>query len=100
MSISVIEQIQSDLYNLVQMHDWSHMMSDSHQVWESGMKAEKQIQAKIHALIAVHREDAEGLYKYIKEIAGEDYSDYDSNGNGLKYRVINSWFKPYIDELK
>jgi len=40
------------------------------------------------------------LYKELKEVAGTDYTDYDSKGDGLKYRVIRSWFKPYMsDEL-
>jgi hypothetical protein len=74
------------------------MMSDSHSVWEAGMQIEREIKAKIHALCAVHREDAEALYSEIKNIAGADYTDYDSKGRGLKYRVIDSWFKPYIGE--
>jgi hypothetical protein len=73
-------------------------MSDSHSVWEAGMQIEKSIQAKIHAICAIHKEDAEALYSEIKDIAGSDYTDYDSSGFGLKYRVINSWFKPYIGE--
>jgi hypothetical protein len=73
-------------------------MSDSHSVWEAGMQIEKSIQAKIHALCAIHKEDAEALYSEIKDIAGSDYTDYDSSGYGLKYRVINVWFKPYIGE--
>ncbi len=94
----IVETIQSELYNLIQKHDWSYMMSDSHDVWEVGMRHEKEIQAKIHALVGVHKEDAEALYSEIKSIAGADYTDYDSSGFGLKYRVIHSWFKPYIGE--
>jgi len=75
-------------------------MSDSHSVWEAGMIEDKEIQAKIHALIGIHREDADELYVFIKYMAGSDYTDSDKNGNGLKYRVINSWFKPYIGEVK
>ena len=96
----VVETIQSDMYNLIQKFDWSYMMSDSHNVWEAGMKVDKEIQAKLHALIAIHKEDAESLYKWMKDIAGADYNDYDSKGRGLKYRVIDQWFKPYIDEVK
>ena len=96
----IVETIQSDLYDMVQKHDYSYMYSDSHSVWESGMRYEKEIQAKIHALCAIHREDAEGLYKWMKDIAGADYNDYDSKGRGLKYRVIDQWFTPYIDEVK
>ena len=96
----VVDTIKSDLYELIQKHDWSYMMSDSHNVWESGMMEDKEIQAKIHALCAIHKEDAEELYVFTKYIAGPDYTDSDKNGNGLKYRVINSWFKPYIGEVK
>jgi hypothetical protein len=68
-------------------------------VWEVGMRHEAGIKAKLHALIGVHKEDAESLYKWMKDIAGAVYTDYDKNGYGLKYRVINVWFKPYIDEV-
>ena len=94
----VVDTIKSDLYELIQKHDWSYMMSDSHSVWEAGMKVDKEIQAKVHALCAIHREDADTLYSEIKNIAGPDYTDYNEDGFGLKYRVINSWFKPYIGE--
>jgi hypothetical protein len=73
-------------------------MSDSHNVWEAGMQVDKEIQAKIHALVGIHREDADTLYSEAKFIAGTDYSDYDSKGRGLKYRVIAQWFEPYIGE--
>ena len=96
--MSISKQIKQDLIDMVQKHDWSYMMSDSHSVWEAGMQIEREIKAKIHALCAVHREDAEALYSEIKNIAGADYTDYDSKGRGLKYRVIDSWFKPYIGE--
>ena len=94
----IVDTIKSDLYELIQKHDWSYMMSDSHNVWEAGMQIERSIQAKVHALCAIHREDAEALYSEIKNIAGADYTDYDNSGFGLKYRVIHSWFKPYIGE--
>ena len=98
--MNVNEQIKMDLMDMVRTHDWSYMMSDSHSVWEVGMRHEAGIKAKVHALCAVHREDAEALYNEVKQVAGPDYTDYDSKGNGLKYRVINAWFNPYIDELK
>jgi hypothetical protein len=98
--MNVTEQIKVDLMDMVRTHDWSYMMSDSHSVWEVGMRHEAGIKAKIHALCGIHREDAEALYSEIKSIAGPDYTDYDSKGKGLKYRVIDSWFNPYIDELK
>ena len=95
---NVTETIQYDLMQLVARHDWSYMMSDSHNVWEAGMQIEREIKAKIHALCSVHREDAEALYSEVKHIAGPDYTDYDKAGHGLKYRVINSWFSAYIGE--
>lgn len=96
--MSISNTIHTDLIHMVQTHDWSYMMSDSHSVWEVGMRHEAGIRAKVHALCAIHREDAEALYSEIKSIAGSDYTDYDSSGYGLKYRVIHSWFKPYIGE--
>ena len=96
--MNTIQTIQDELLSLVIGHDWSYMMSDSHPVWDAGMNVERNIQAKIHALCAIHKEDAETLKGIVKGIAGQDYSDYDSSGYGLKYRTINSWFKPYIGE--
>lgn len=96
--MSISNVIHTDLIGMVRAHDWSYMMSDSHSVWEVGMRHEAGIKAKIHALCTIHREDAEALYSEIKSVAGPDYTDYDSAGRGLKYRVIWSWFKPYIGE--
>ena len=90
--MTVSEQIKSDLLSMVQKHDYSYMMSDSHSVWESGMRYEKAIQAKIHALCAVHREDAEALYREVIELVQEQYVD------GLTHKVIKGWFTPYIGE--
>ena len=92
----VSEQIKADLLDMVQKHDYSYMMSDSHSVWEVGMRHEAGIKAKVHALCAIHKEDAEALYNEVKAVAGPDYTDYDKNGRGLKYRVIDSWFNMYI----
>jgi hypothetical protein len=94
--MSTIETIKQDLIGLVSGHDWSYMMSDSHSVWEAGNKVEREIMAKIHALCAIRKEDAEALYSEIKEVAGSDYTDYDVHGFGLKYRTINSWFTTYV----
>ena len=96
--MSISKVIKQDLIDMVKTHDWSYMMSDSHSVWEAGMQIEREIKAKIHALCAIHREDAEALKGIVRGIAGQDYSDYDVYGYGLKYRTINSWFKPYIGE--
>ena len=96
--MSISKQIKQDLFGLVRGHDWSYMMSDSHPVWDAGMNVERNIQAKIHALCAIHKEDADTLKGIVRAIAGSDYTDYDSSGYGLKYRTINSWFKPYIGE--
>ena len=96
--MSISKQISSELEVLVKGHDWSYMMSDSHPVWDAGMNVEREIKAKIHALIGIHREDGIGLCDRIKDIAGPDYTDYDNSGFGLKYRTIHSWFKPYIGE--
>ena len=96
--MNTVQTIQDELLSLVIGHDWSYVMSDDHRAWEAGLQIERSIQAKIHALCAIHKEDAETLKGIVRGIAGQDYSDYDSSGYGLKYRTINSWFKPYIGE--
>ena len=96
--MSTVQTIQDELLSLVIGHDWSYMMSDSHPVWDAGMNVEREIKAKIHALVGIHREDGIGLCDELKDIAGSDYTDYNEDGFGLKYRVIHSWFKPYIGE--
>jgi len=93
---------ENEVYEMLQQdviyHDWSYMMSDDMRVFEQGHKVEKCICEMLHILIGVCKWDAEALYNEVKELAGPDYTDYDSKGNGLKYRVINVWFKPYIGE--
>jgi len=88
--MTVSEQIKQDLLEMVQKHDYSYMYSDDHRSWESGMRYEKEIQAKIHALCAIHREDAEGLYKEVIELVQEQYRD------GLTHKTIKGWFSTYI----
>ena len=95
---NISEQIKVDLMDMVRTHDWSYMMSDDMRYFEQGHKVEKSICEKLHALIGICKWDAEALYNEVKELAGADYTDYDSKGYGLKYRVINVWFKPYIGE--
>ena len=96
--MSISNTIEQDLIGLVKGHDWSYVMSDDHRSWDNGLQVERSIKAKIHALCAIHREDASELYSIVKDIAGTDYTDYDKNGYGLKYRTIRGWFKPYIGE--
>ena len=96
--MSICKEIKHELELLVLGHDWSYMMSDDHRAWDAGLQVEREIKAKVHALVAIHREDADWLKGYVKSIAGADYTDYDKYGNGLKYRTINGWFKPYIGE--
>jgi len=91
--MTVSEKIRTDLLDMVYKHDYSYMMSDSHNVWEAGMRYEKEIQAKVHALCAIHREDAVALRAECIEIRPEQYID------GLTHLVIAGWFKPYIDTL-
>ena len=88
--MSISNKIRVDLLDMVQKHDYSYMMSDSHSVWESGMRYEKEIQAKVHALCAIHREDAEALLDECLSIRSEQYID------GLTHKVIRGWFAPYI----
>ena len=95
---NISEQIKVDLMDMVRRHDWSYMMSDDMRYFEQGSRAEKTICEKLHALIGICKWDAEALYNEVKDLAGADYTDYDKNGYGLKYRTIIGWFKPYIGE--
>ena len=88
--MTVSESISVDLLKMVQSHDYSYMMSDDHRSWESGMRYEKEIQAKIHALCSIHKEDAVALLEDCLNIRPEQYID------GLTHRVIKSWFAPYV----
>lgn len=88
--MTVSESIAVDLLKMVQKHDYSYMMSDDHRSWESGMRYEKEIQAKIHALCSIHKEDAVALLEDCIAIRPEQYID------GLTHRVIKSWFAPYV----
>ena len=95
---------ENEVYEMLRQdviyHDWSYMMSDDMRVFEQGSKVEKTICEMLHILISVCKWDAEALYNEVKDLAGADYTDYDKNGYGLKYRIINVWFKPYMDKLK
>ncbi len=89
--MNIGEQIKADLLDMVQKHDYSYMMSDSHSVWEVGMRHEAGIKAKIHALFIYHREDMTQLYEDVLELVPEQYID------GLTHKVIKSWFSTYIN---
>ena len=86
------EQMRQDLLDMVQKHDYSYMMSDSHGVWEAGMQNENTIKAKIHALFTFCREDMYQLYEDCIAIRPEQYTD------GLTHRGIKNWFSTYINE--
>ena len=90
---------ESKLYNEfmddVRVHDYSYMMSDSHNVYMAGRNKEKQIEEKLHALINICKYDAFDLLDEVISAVPQRYNDVDSNGNDLTHRVIRGWFKPY-----
>jgi hypothetical protein len=83
----------------VKQHDYSYMMSDSHNVYMNGRNHEKQIQEKLHALINICRYDANDLLDEVLTEVKQQYNDVDSNGNDLTHRVIRGWFKDYTQDL-
>ncbi len=91
---------ESKLYNEfmddVRVHDYSYMMSDSHNVYMAGRNKEKQIEEKLHALINICRYAADDLLDEVISAVPQRYNDVDSNGNDLTHRVIRGWFKPYV----
>ena len=89
--MTVAEQMRKELLEMVQAHDYSHMFSDSHNVWQAGYQIENQIKAKIHALFTYHREDMTQLYEDCLEARPEQYN------NGLTHNTIKNWFNTYIN---
>ena len=91
---------ESKLYNEfmddVRVHDYSYMMSDSHNVYMAGRNKEKQIEEKLHALINICRYAADDLLDEVISSVPQQYNDVDKNGNDLTHRVIRGWFKPYV----
>jgi hypothetical protein len=88
----MLETLRNELFTLVHGHDYSHMFSDSHSVWEAGMRSENTIKAKIHAIFTYHREDMENLYHECLNARPEQYAD------GLTHKTIKNWFSTYINE--
>ena len=93
---------ENEVYEMLKQdviyHDWSYMMSDDNKVWSEGRAVELSIIEMIHVLLGVCRWDPEKLYNDVMDVVGPDYTDYDKSGYGLKYRVIHSWFKPYMKD--
>lgn len=89
---NVSEQIKLDLLDMVQKHDYSYMMSDSHDVWEAGMKYEKEIEAKIHSLCVVHMENPVSLMAECAAVRDEQYI------GGLTHKTIYGWFSKYMNK--
>ena len=81
----------------VKTHDYSYMMSDDGRVYSRGRNEEKQIQEKLHALIAICRYDGHDLLDEVISSVPQEYKDVDENGNDLTHRVIRGWFKPYLE---
>ena len=57
---------------------------------------EKQIEEKLHALIAICRYDGHDLLDEVISLVPQQYNDVDEYGNDLTHRVIRGWFKPYV----
>ena len=81
----------------VKTHDYSYMMSDDDRAYGSGRNTERQIQEKLHALIAICRHDGYDLLDEVISLVPQRYNDVDEYGNDLTHRVIRGWFKPYLE---
>ena len=88
-------KLYSEFMDEVKVHDYSYMMSDDDRVYSRGRNNEKQIQEKLHALIAICRYDGHDLLDRVLSFVKQEYNDKDSNGDDLTHRVIKGWFKPY-----
>lgn len=80
----------------IKKHDYSYMMSDSHQVWEKGNLEEKRIQSLIKSLIDSGISAGYLLAVSLNEVE-QRFTDYDSNGDDLSHRVIKGWFKKFLN---
>lgn len=89
-------KLHTEFIQDVVQHDYSYMMSDSHNVYMSGRNHEKQIEEKLHALINICKYDGHDLLDEVISLVPQQYNDVDSNGNDLTHRVIRGWFKPYV----
>ena len=86
--------IYAEFIGCIKKHDYSYMMSDSHNVWEKGNSAEKHIQSLIAKLIE-NGENALSLKLVTLDEVPQRFTDVDSNGNDLSHRVIRGWFSKY-----
>jgi len=89
-------KLYSEFMDEVKTHDYSYMMSDDDRAYGGGRNTERQIQEKLHALIAICRHDGYDLLDEVLTQVKQQYNDRDSNGDDLTHRVIKGWFKPYI----
>jgi hypothetical protein len=89
-------KLHIEFMNEVKTHDYSYMMSDDDRVYSSGRNNEKQIQEKLHALIAICRYDGNDLLDEVLTQVKQQYNDKNGNGDDLTHRVIKGWFEPYI----
>ena len=89
-------KLYSEFMDEVKVHDYSYMMSDDDRVYGRGRNNEKQIQEKLHALIAICRYDGHDLLDEVISLVPQQYNDVDKNGNDLTHRVIRGWFNPYV----
>jgi len=89
-------KLHIEFMNEVKTHDYSYMMSDDDRVYSRGRNNEKQIQEKLHALIAICRYDGHDLLDEVISLVPQQYNDVDEYGNDLTHRVIRGWFEPYV----
>jgi hypothetical protein len=87
------EVVLERYFDAIKRHDYSHMYSDDDRAWRAGNQSEKLIKDYLHALVSVHREDAEQLLEDSIYEVKEGYTD------GLTHRVIRSWFIPYVENV-
>lgn len=89
-----LTQIYVEYFECAKRHDFSYMMSDSHQTWERGNAEEKHIESLIKTLI-----DGGVKPTFLKEktleVIPQRFNDVNSEGNDLTHRVIRGWFRQY-----
>jgi len=86
--------IYVEYFDCVKKHDYSYMMSDSHQVWERGRAEEKHIESLLQKLIDGGLKPTYLKHKTLTEVP-QQFNDVNDEGNDLTHRVIRGWFRKY-----
>ena len=85
-----------DFKNRIAYHDYSYMMSDSHDVYKKGAAAERELKTSIASLINDHNYSPSSLLSFALKIVPQRFNDVDERGDDLTHRCIKAFFTHYL----